>query len=342
MQQPKILIIYTGGTIGMVQEPESKSLKPFDFEHLTSQVPELNRLNCQLEVLTLENIIDSSDMHPDYWMDIAEKIEERYQQFDGFVILHGSDTMAYTASGLSFILENLTKPVILTGSQLPIGVIRTDGKENFLTAIEIAAAKDQYGNAMVPEVAIYFEYKLYRGNRTYKYSAEHFEAFHSPNYPFLAEAGISIKFNKSFISKPQEDSLIVNKLANEGIAILHLFPGIHESVIKATLFNKDIKAVVLKTYGSGNAPTSSGFLDSVKRATEEGKIILNITQCQTGQVVQGLYATSKKLQEYGVVSGKDMTIEAAVSKLMFLFGKEYSTSEIKKYLSCSLRGEMSE
>ena len=337
-----ILVLYTGGTIGMVQESESKALKPFDFDHLTAQIPELKKMNCTIEAITLNNIIDSSDMDPDYWMDIARIIHKRYDSFDGFVILHGSDTMAYTASGLSFVFENLAKPIILTGSQLPIGVIRTDGKENFLTAIEIASAKKEDGTPMVPEVAVYFEYKLYRGNRTHKYSAEHFEAFHSANYPLLAEAGVNIKYNPNFILKPNGKPLQLNPFSNTGIAVVHLFPGIHESIVKAISENDEVKAIVLKTYGSGNAPTAPWFIATLKDAIVSGKIILNITQCQTGHVQQGLYATSKMLKEIGVISGKDLTIEAAVTKLMYLFGQNLEIEAIKKYLSCSLRGEMSE
>lgn len=337
-----ILILYTGGTIGMVEEPQNKALKPFDFDHLSDQVPELKKLDCSFEAVSLDNPIDSSDMTPEIWMRLANQIKTSYYDYDGFVVLHGSDTMAYTASALSFIFENLAKPIILTGSQLPIGVIRTDGKENLLTAIQIAAERKPDGTALVNEVAIYFEYKLYRGNRTHKFSAEDFEAFDSPNYPVLAEAGVHIKYNEKNLLPRTNLPFKLNKFSDEEIAILHLFPGIHYTVIDAILNLEDVKAVILYSYGSGNVPTDEAFIEKLAHAIEKGKIILNVTQCQTGAVSQGKYVTSSRLNEIGVIGGKDITIESAVTKLMLLFGQDFTTEEIKNYLSCSLRGEISE
>jgi L-asparaginase len=337
---PKILIIYTGGTIGMVEEAETKALHPFDFDHLTDQVPELSKLNIELHSIALDNPVDSSNMNPVIWVALGRMIEQNYHDYDGFVILHGSDTMAYTAAGLSFILENLNKPVILTGSQLPIGVIRTDGKENFLTAIEIAAAINEVGDPMVPEVAIYFEYKLYRGNRTHKFSAENFEAFDSPNYPILAEAGVHIKYNRPNIWVPTGLDLKVNSLFNDNVAVLFLFPGINETVVNCVLSNPNLYGVVLKTFGSGNAPSYSWFLDAVRSAVDNGKYIYNVTQCHTGTVEQGRYETSRELLEMGVISGRDITTEAAVAKLMYLTGSNLTEKEVRDAMQTSLRGEL--
>lgn len=340
LKVPKILIIYTGGTIGMVQEAKTKALHPFDFDQLTQQIPELSKLNIELDSIALDNPIDSSNMNPVIWVALGKMIEQYYNDFDGFVILHGSDTMAYTASGLSFILENLSKPVILTGSQLPIGVIRTDGKENFLTAIEIAAARNELGEPMVPEVAVYFEYKLYRGNRTHKFSAENFEAFNSPNYPLLAEAGVHIKYNRSEIWVPTGLNLKVNRLFNDNVAVLFLFPGINEKVVRCILENPALQGIVLKTFGSGNAPTYSWFLEALKLAIESGKFIYNVTQCHTGVVEQGLYETSREMLEMGVISGRDITTEAAVAKLMYLTGSNLAEDEVRAAMEASLRGEL--
>ncbi len=324
----------------MVQAPGKTSLAPCDFDSLTAQIPELNKLDISISTETLEETIDSSNMHPRIWLFIANMIKEQYDAYDGFVILHGSDTMAYTASGLSFALENLSKPVILTGSQLPMGVIRTDGKENFLTALEIAAAKKEDGSAMVPEVAIYFEYKLYRGNRTYKYSAENFDAFHSPNYPILAEAGVHIKYKERYIYKANGKPLQVNTVHSTDVAVVHLFPGISENALKPILLNENIRGIVLLTYGAGNASTATWFIDLLIESIEQGKLILNVSQCQSGTVYQGKYDTSALLNEIGVFSGADMTTEAAVTKLMYLLGYDFSKQEIEYYLSCSLRGEI--
>jgi len=340
MTSARILIIYTGGTIGMIENPETGSLKPFDFSHLSNEIPELNKFNYTLTSYAFETPLDSSNMTPERWIELAEIIGSNYTDYDGFVILHGSDTMSYTASALSFLLENLAKPVILTGSQLPIGTLRTDGKENLITAIEIAAAQKD-GMATVPEVAIYFEYNLYRGNRTRKVDSEDFEAFQSLNYPHLASAGVRIKYNHNAISEPGTEDLIVHKSLDSNIAILRIFPGMKRELLKAILATEGIKALILETYGSGNAPNFDWFIEELSTAIDRGLIILNVTQCYGGEVIQGKYETSLKLQAIGVVGGGDMTTESALTKLMFLLGKGISDEEIKGQLSEDLRGEIS-
>lgn len=336
----KILLIYTGGTIGMMQSHSTGALKPFDFKHLKNEVPELQRLPVTLDSISFKHPIDSSNMHPRVWIELAEIIEKNYSKFDGFVILHGSDTMAYTASALSFMLENLAKPVILTGSQLPIGIIRTDGKENLITAIEIAAAQKNK-KPLVPEVAIYFEYELYRGNRTLKYNAAHFDAFKSPNYPVLAEAGVNIEYKTNYIRKASTKKLKVHKHLDNDIVVLPLFPGISKKITSSILQTKGLKAVVLQTFGAGNAPTDKWFVDELNAAIKRGVIIYNVTQCLEGSVVQGKYETSSQLKQIGVISGEDITMEAAVTKLMFLLGQKLSNQQLKKMLGTSICGEMS-
>jgi L-asparaginase len=334
----KILIIYTGGTIGMVNDPLTGSLIPFDFGQIQQNVPELARLNYDLEVHSFDPILDSSNMDPKAWVELAGIIENRYDDFDGFVILHGSDTMAFTASALSFMLENLTKPVVLTGSQLPIGEIRTDAKENLITALEIAATR-KHQAAMVPEVCIYFDYRLFRGNRSIKYNSEKFEAFQSPNYPILAEAGVYLSFYKNYIQHQPKEPFKVHYELNPNIGVLKLYPGISKNAVDA-ITESAVAAIVLETFGSGNTTTAEWFTESLQAAINRGKIIVDISQCQGGSVQLGKYETSKRLEQMGVISGYDMTFEATIAKLMFLLGKGMSRDEVVSCMERSLRGEM--
>jgi len=337
----KVLLIYTGGTIGMKKDYETDSLSPVDFDHIVNEVPELNRINCRLEYRSFKKPIDSSDMNPELWIDLAEFIERNYEDFDGFVILHGSDTMAYTASALSFILENLNKPVILTGSQLPIGTLRTDGKENLITAIEIASSYAG-DTPRVPEVAIYFEYQLYRGNRARKEDSENFRAFESPNYPLLAEAGVNINFDENVILKGNSGkNLIVHKKLSADVAIITLFPGISHKVVQSVGNIPDLKGLIIETFGSGNAPSDSKLLEALKTIINNDIVILNISQCHGGSVVQNKYRNGQYLEEIGVIGGGDLTAEAALTKLMFLLGKSENLATVKSDLKHSLRGEMS-
>ncbi|QHT66531.1 asparaginase [Rhodocytophaga rosea] len=335
-----ILTLYTGGTFGMVYN-RAGQLVPFDFEHIVERVPELSRFDFELTVIAFAKPIDSSNVTPEHWIEMAQIIYNNYELYDGFVILHGTDTMAYSASALSFLLENLNKPVIFTGSQIPIGAVRTDARRNLITALEIASARNAEGNPMVPEVCIYFNNFLWRGNRAKKVESAHFDAFYSDNYPALAEAGISIDYNKQLIMpyKRANDIKCCTKM-NSNVAILKLFPGIHLNIVNNILHIPGLKGLVLETYGSGNAPTSAGFIDALAEAIDRQVIILNISQCSGGKVVQGKYETSKKLAEIGVLSGKDLTTEAGITKMMYLLGRENFLEDVKKQLICPIRGEM--
>jgi L-asparaginase len=336
--KPKVLLIYTGGTIGMINDAETGVLKAFDFQHLSLQIPELQRLFVEMNTISFDEPVDSSEMNPKRWAEIAKTIFENYTHYDGFVVLHGSDTMAYTASALSFMLQGLQKPVILTGSQLPIGTIRTDGKENLITAIEIAAAKNVDGNAKVQEVAIYFEYSLYRGNRTSKISANAFEAFSSPNFRELAVAGVHINYQYDYQNTNKKLDLFTN--FDNRVALLKIFPGFSADVY-ARLFDFNVvKGIVIETFGSGNVPSDEKFLSLVKNYSEQGGTILNITQCSTGSVEQGKYATSSAFQRLGVIGGYDLTTEAAICKMMYVLGKTKNKYEIERLLSMDLVGEM--
>jgi L-asparaginase len=336
-----VLMIYTGGTLGMVYDNKSKSLIPFDFEQILSNVPEMQRLDFELSLLTLAKPIDSSNIKPAHWIELAVIIKDNFTQYDAFVILHGTDTMAYTASALSFLLENLSKPVILTGAQLPIGMARTDARENLMTALEIAAEQID-GRPVVPEVAIYFNAVLLRGNRAKKKESSQFNAFRSENYPNLAEAGVSIDFNFPYIKAFRPDlPLIVHEVLDENVIILKLFPGIQQLMIHQILNLEGLKGVVLETFGAGNTPSEDWFLDELKAATDKGIVLLNVSQCDGGRVLQGHYQTSSRLQAIGVVSGADISTEAAITKMMFLFAKETNTEKIKFLLEKDICGEMS-
>ena len=341
--RPKILMIYTGGTIGMKENPETKALEPFDFNHLLDNVPKLKMLDYDISHHQFGRPIDSSDMDPRHWGKIVKVIEENYRDFDGFVVLHGTDTMAYTASALSFMLQQLSKPVIITGSQLPIGEVRTDGEENLITALQIAAAKDGDGRPMVREVAILFENFLWRGNRSTKRSSDNFDAFRSNNYPELAKIGLGITFNKEAVWRsPVKDSpLVVQYAMDTNVVCLDLFPGIQENVVRHILSTPGLKGVILKTFGAGNAPGEKWLSEALKEAVDRGIVIVNITQCPNGEVVPHRYRNGLGLTRAGVVPGHDLTSEAAITKLMYLLGRGLSNKEVAHYMQCNLCGEMS-
>ncbi|MDR1763191.1 MAG: asparaginase [Dysgonamonadaceae bacterium] len=336
-----VLLIYTGGTIGMIEDSRTGSLKPVDFNNLKQNVSELKRLKFNIDATSFAVPVDSSDMGPAEWQEIVRIIETNYEKYDGFVILHGTDTMAYTASALSFMMQNLTKPVILTGSQLPIGKIRTDAKENLITALEIAVDKDPDGRAFVPEVCIFFQNLLMRGNRTTKINAANFKAFNSFNYPILAEAGTNIVYQHDRIFHPAEGTRPeFHYLLDHNVAIIKLFPGISAYTLNAIFEIPSLKGVVLETYGSGNAPGGETFLKIIKNAVSKGIVMVNVTQCASGTVSMDRYENGRRLQATGVISGRDITTESAVAKLMFLLGHGYAYNDVVRLMNTSVAGEV--
>lgn len=342
-QKSALLLIYTGGTIGMKQDMKDLTLKPFDFSQILDEVPEIRKFAFKIDTYSFEPPIDSSDVEPSLWQDLARLIKEKYEDYDGFIILHGTDTMSYSASALSFMLDGLTKPVIFTGSQLPIGVPRTDGKENLISAVEIASAKDEEGHPAVPEVCVCFDSLLMRGNRSTKVNSEVFRAFQSPNFPPLAEAGINIRYNNEYIRKPNDwyQSLTTNTDLDTRVSILKIHPGITPEVVRNILCGKDTRAIIMETYGSGNAPTRDWFLDIVKESSAMNKIIVNVTQCLAGTVNMNIYANGKALERAGVIDGYDSTTESALAKLFYLMGKSRDNEWVKAMMSRNLKGEIS-
>jgi len=329
----KVLLISTGGTITMVRSKHSGALVPADIETFKAFMPELFEGNIHVDIQAFSPLLDSSDVNPECWVRMARMVYDHYEEYDGFVILHGTDTMSYSASALSFMLENLSKPVVFTGSQLPVGVLRSDAKENLLTAIEIAAAQDEEGNAIVPEVTIYFEDRLFRANRTTKRNAEHFSAFNSYNYPALAKAGVHITYQPHLIHyTPLEKPLVLHTRFDCNVAVLKLFPGIQQPVVRALLRTRGLKGVVLETFGAGNAPTDKWLYRELKAAVKKGIVIVNKTQCNTGSVEMGLYAVSLNLMKAGVISGYDITTEALLTKMMLLFGENPDDIELVRTL----------
>jgi len=339
-QTSSILLIYTGGTIGMIKDSETGSLKNFNFNDLLTYIPELNLLDCRIDTQSFEAPIDSSNMEPVYWQQLVSIIENQYDHFDGFVVLHGSDTMSYTASAVSFMLENLAKPVIFTGSQLPIGDLRTDAKENLITSIQLAALKKD-NSPVIKEVGLYFEYKLYRANRTTKINAEHFEAFTSLNYPALAQSGVNLSVDYNALLVPKGKPLLVHKALEPKILLLKMFPGITQQMVTHLLDVKMFKGLVIETYGTGNVTTKSWFIAALKKVVDSGIPVVNVTQCSGGSVVMGHYQTSVALKNMGIISGKDITTEAALTKLMYLLATDDLPQDFKTLFETPLRGEMS-
>ncbi len=336
-----ILLIYTGGTIGMVKDYPSGTLRAFDFKKLITNIPELSQLDCKIESISFKQPIDSSDMNPSHWVEIATIIEKHYDSYDGFVVLQGSDTMSYSSSALSYMLENLSKPVIFTGSQLPIGDLRTDAKENLITSIQIAALQEN-SQAVIQEVCLYFEYKLYRANRTTKINAEHFQAFTSLNFPALAESGVHLKINRNYLLKHKKNQkLTVHKSMDTNVAIFKLFPGFRRELLHGILNIPNLKALVFETYGAGNAPTDEWLLADLKEAIKKGLHIVNVTQCSGGSVIMGRYSTSEELRKIQLIDGSDITSEAAITKLMYLLGSGVSHKSFRTIFETSLRGELS-
>jgi L-asparaginase len=324
----------------MAKNMVTGALEPLDFDHLSAAIPELKLLPCEIHSISFKEPIDSSDMQVANWLELARMIQSNYDLYDGFVVLHGSDTMAYTASALSFLLENLQKPVILTGSQLPVGILRTDARENLISSLELAIAANETGAAIIAEVAVYFEYKLYRGNRTFKNSSENFEAFQSPNYPILAEMGVDMKINWPALWPKSQEHLKVYQTLNNNVAVVALFPGFNENIIYK-MAEAGTRGLILRTFGAGNGPSNVRFIAALKEVISSGIPIVNVSQCRFGSVDQNKYAAGRVLQDVGVISGKDITLEAAITKMMFLLGQDITESEIVYQFGKSLRGEIS-